>query len=258
METESNYLYRVFRATEEENRRVIRGLLEPDPQARLLDLGCYDGSWTRQLAETIGTRAVTGVEVSPEAAERARAQGIDVVCADLNGEIPLPEASFDVIHANQVIEHLVETDCFAREIWRLLSPSGYAVVSTNNLASLHNIVSLVCGRQPPPVHVSNERILGNPSNPLHGDAHESRAMSHLRVFSYRALREFLLHHGLVAEVYRTVGFYPFPVPAARIVRWLLPMYGAFLTCKVRKAGVPARIQSPAEEQQRHCCEGVVG
>ena len=238
-----SYLYRLFRKTEEENRRVILDLLQPNPAARLLDLGCYDGGLTMRLAEKLGTSSCTGVEVVREFAERARSRGIDVVEANLNGRLPLADASFDVVHANQVIEHLYDTDTFVAEIARVLAPNGYAVLSTNNLASLHNIASLVAGRQPPPAHVSNRVIVGNAWNPLQGERHENGAMAHLRIFSYNGLREFLEANGLHAEDYRTVGFYPLPVPAARAVQRVLPVYGAYLTCRVRLA--PKEVASVA-------------
>lgn len=246
-----SYLHRIFRETEEENRRVILRLLKPSPEARFLDLGCYDGELTLRLAERIGTSDITGVEVVQEFAARSRERGIDVCQANLNSPLPLPDHSFDVIHANQVIEHLTDADCFASEIARLLSPSGYAIISTNNLASLHNIISLALGQQPPPAHVSNRVILGNAVNPLNGSAHENAAMAHLRIFSYRALRDFLRHYGLVAEDYVTVGFYPFPITWSRILCRLLPVYGAFLTCKVRLCDVRCR---ELNHGQSNACE----
>ena len=74
---------------------------------------------------------------------------------DLNEPWPLTNESVDVLHSNQVIEHLPRTDHFMPEVRRVLRPGGYALVSTNNLASCHNIVSLVLGLQPPPCHVSD-------------------------------------------------------------------------------------------------------
>lgn len=228
------YLYKLFRATEEANRQAILRLLKPDPAARFLDLGCYDGVLTKRLAEKIGTANVTGVEVVADIAETAKANGVNVVLANLNGPIPLPDASFDVIHANQVIEHLYDTDIFVSEIARLLSPNGYAILSTNNLSSLHNIFSLALGKQPPPCHVSNRVIVGNTLSPLEGIKHENAAMAHLRIFSYRGLKDFLKVYGLVPEKYGTVGFYPFPTGVASVLTSVLPVYGAFLTCRVRK------------------------
>jgi SAM-dependent methyltransferase len=227
------YLNRLFRKTEEENRAVIMGLLERQPSARFLDLGCGDGDGTLRLAEKIGTPDMHGVEIVAKAAHVARGKGIKVVEADLNCPLPLPAASFDVIHANQVIEHLYDTDCFVSEIRRLLRPGGYAIVSTNNLASLHNIAALLLGRQPPSAHVSNRWLVGNGLRPLDGQAR-------LRVFSYRALREFLAWNGLEPESYRTVGFYPFPSPVARLLGKLLPVYGAMVTCKVRLTAAAVR------------------
>ena len=47
-----------------ENRRVIIDLLEPDKSAKLLDLGCSDGSFTLELSKKIGTDQLYGVEAA--------------------------------------------------------------------------------------------------------------------------------------------------------------------------------------------------
>jgi hypothetical protein len=49
------YLYRVFRATEEENRRTILAALAERVGARLLDLGTHDGEFTMRVAERLGS-----------------------------------------------------------------------------------------------------------------------------------------------------------------------------------------------------------
>jgi 2-polyprenyl-3-methyl-5-hydroxy-6-metoxy-1,4-benzoquinol methylase len=72
-------------------------------------------------------------------ADKARDRGIEIVGHDLNHFFTLPDHSVDVVTANQVIEHLADTDQFVSELRRVLRPSGTLVVSTNNLASWHNI-----------------------------------------------------------------------------------------------------------------------
>lgn len=228
------YLTNVFRATEEENRRVIESLLSPDSSARFLDLGCYDGSLTMRNARAIGTRDVWGVEVAVERADEAARRGVKVTDADLNYPLPLPDGAFDVIVANQVIEHLYDTDTFLQEIGRLLAPGGYVVLSTNNLASAHNIASLLIGRQPPPCHVSGRFITGNEFDPAYGSELEHPAMAHLRIFAYAGLRALVQRYGFRADLYRTVGLYPLPPRFARHVTRFVPTYGAFLTCRLSK------------------------
>lgn len=221
------YLQRVFEATEDENRRVILETATPRPGARFVDLGCGDGRFTMEVAQRVGAGVVEGVEFIPDLAERATAAGVTVTRADLSRRLPFDDASFDVIHTNQVIEHLPGTDLFMREIRRLLRPGGYAVVSTNNLASWHNIGSLVVGWQPTPNHVSDERIVGNPLNFV-DNAEGSPGQMHYRVFTGRALADLAALHGLRAEVQRTAGFYPFPPAVARRLLQVDRRHGAFL------------------------------
>lgn len=233
-----SYLERIFRATEEENRRVILQTLEPRPGGVLLDLGCADGEVTERIARGAGVARTVGVELVEAVADAARARGIEVIDADLNVKLPLDDASFDVIHSNQVIEHLADTDNFLREIRRLLKPDGYAVVSSNNLASWHNIVSLILGWQPPPCHPSDELIIGNPAGVMEG-IQGARGQMHLRIFTGRALAGVANHHGLRADVVRTAGYYPLPTAAARILNRIDPLHGAFLVQRYRPAPAAA-------------------
>lgn len=221
------YLANIFVATEEENRRVILETASPRPGARLLDLGCWDGAFTLRIGRRVQAEELHGVELVTDAAARARDAGVQAVAADLGERLPYPDASFDVIHSNQVIEHLPGTDQFLREIWRLLRPGGYAIVSTNNLSSWHNIASLLLGFQPPPCHVSDEVLTGNPANFVEGHPGAVGQM-HLRVFTGRALADLARHHGLRVEATRAAGYYPLPPRAARWAALADPVHGAFL------------------------------
>jgi len=223
-----DYLKRVFKDTEEVNRRAILAAAEPRPGATLVDLGCGGGEFTERVAAAVGAGRVIGVELIEPLAAAAEARGIEVRRADLADPLPFDDASVDVVHSNQVIEHLPGTDQFMREIRRVLAPGGYAVVSTNNLASLHNIGSLVAGYQPTPCHVSDEQIgLGNPMN-AYGGSPGAAGQMHLRVFTGRALADLAGLHGLRVDLQRTAGFYPLPPRAAELATRVAPRWGAFL------------------------------
>lgn len=230
-----SYLERVFRATEEENCRAVLRLLPPARGGALLDLGTGTGEFTTQVAARVGATRVAGVELIGDHEAAARANGIDLVLADLDDGLPFADGEFETVHANQVIEHVRRTDRFLSEIRRVLAPGGVACISTNNLSSWHNIGSLALGYQPTPAHVSDEVIVGNPLDPLRGQAHEDLGRTHLRLFTARALRELCTHHGLEATVLRSVGYYPFPPLVGRVLARVDPLHGAFIAGLFRRA-----------------------
>jgi SAM-dependent methyltransferase len=220
------FLERLFQRTDELNRKTILDAMRPAPGGRLLDLGCGDGQFTVQLARRSGVASMNGVEGLPERARLARAAGVEVVVSDLEGRLPFADDSFDVVHSNQVIEHLSTTDLFLSEIRRVLVPSGFAVISTNNLASWHNVMSLVLGWQPLPCCVSDEFVTGNPVHP--GEGGPLRVKHHLRVFTGRALRDLAAHHGLALELDAPNGYYPLPPSAARVAARLDRRHSVYL------------------------------
>lgn len=228
-------LRRVFAATEELNRRAILDSLTPRPGCALLDVGPHRGEFTARVAQRLQAGTVAGVELVADHLEAARATGVDVTRADVDEDgLPYPDAAFDVVHANQVIEHVRRTDAFLREVRRVLRPGGTAVISTNNLSSWHNVVSLALGFQPMPQHVSDEVIVGNPLNPEAGAAHEDLGRTHLRLFTARALTELAEHHGLGSPEVRGVGYYPLTGRAAVAASRLDPVHAAFLVLRATR------------------------
>lgn len=234
------YLGRVFEASEDENHRVILQMAAAGPaRSRLLDLGCYNGAFTADLGRVARAEHLTGVEWLLEHAAQAQARGIRVVQTDLNAPLPFEDGAFDLVHANQVIEHLRSTDSFMREVARVCAPGGCVVLSTNNLASWHNVVSLALGFQPLPSHVSDEVHVGNPLDPRRGLRHADAGQTHLRVFTARALIELAAAHGLRTTATQMNGYYPFsPRLARHAVHWD-PRHAAFTVVELAHAGVGA-------------------
>lgn len=223
-----SYLERLFRATEEENRRTILAAVQPIDGGRMLDLGCASGHFTVEIARRARAAEVHGVEFVEEWAADARGRGVEVVATDLADRLPYDDASFHLVHSNQVIEHLPRTDTFLREIRRVLRPDGHAIISTNNLASWHNVLSLALGWQPTPCHVSDYVVVGNPGNTYDGWEQPMFGQQHLRIFTGRALAELAGYHGLALDLDRTAGYYPLPARVARAMTRIDRRHGAFL------------------------------
>jgi len=106
------------------NLTNISSLLEKNKKAIILDLGCDNGIWTKKIAEKIQTNNTFGIDIVKDKVEKAKKLGIKVTLSDLNKKFPFKDNFFDVIHANQVIEHLNDTDSFVSEIYRILKPGG--------------------------------------------------------------------------------------------------------------------------------------
>jgi SAM-dependent methyltransferase len=225
---------RAYGRADEENRRTIAELMLPARQGTLLDVGCAGGEDAIRLRDQIGAARAVGLELAEQFVEQARARGVDVRRADLSEPWPVESASIDAMHSNQVIEHLAGTDHFMREVRRVLRPGSYAVLSTNNLSSWHNIAALVLGFQPLPCHVSDE--VPNAGNPLvlegpgtYGDG----IHRHLRIFTARALDDLASHHGLALDRAAGSGYYPLGVRASRLMARLDRRHSVYLVHRYR-------------------------
>jgi len=217
--------------------------LDPDPSAVVLDVGCDDGAWTEKLRRRIGVppNQVFGLELVDERAALARRRGLHVRTGDLEEEWPFPDESFDVVHANQVIEHVKRLDHFVSEVRRVLAPAGVALVCTENLASWHNVAALALGYQPFSLtNVSNVRPIGNPFALHAGETPERESWQHVHVLTLAGLRDIFTAHGLAVTASWGTGYYPFPSRLASPLAELDPSHSHFIAVTVRPSPLRRR------------------
>ena len=131
---------------------------------RVLDLGCRSGALTRHFLDG---NSVVGLDVDPAALEKAAALGIEPVQANVEEPLPFEDASFDVVVAGELFEHLQFPDALVREVRRVLRPGGVLAGSVPNAFRVQSRLRFLRGRPPE-------------DDP-----------THLRMFSPTALRELL-------------------------------------------------------------------
>jgi len=96
----------------------------------VLDVGCAEGRFTAEL-QRAGARVV-GIDVAEEPLRRARARHPELDLRLLANARPwqLADASFDVVWAGEVLEHVIDTAGWLSEVRRVLRSGGSLMAST--------------------------------------------------------------------------------------------------------------------------------
>ena len=121
-------------------RRYVGG-----PGRHVLDLGCRDGALTQAYA---GGNQIVGVDADREALAEAEKLGIETHWADLDDALPFQDATFDVVVAGELLEHLRDPKRVVSEVLRVLRPGGTFVASVPNAYRLKNRLRFLRGRKP--------------------------------------------------------------------------------------------------------------
>jgi methionine biosynthesis protein MetW len=172
---------------------------------RVLDLGPGEGADLMNVKETFVSSNVElfGVECYDEYVSNLQQKGVNVCKLNIERErFPFEDKTFDIIIANQILEHTKEIFWILSEISRVLKPGGIAIIGVPNLASFHNRMMLLFGMQP-----SSIEILG----------------PHVRGFTKKSFEQFVTTNSFF-QVLETKGanFYPFPASLANIISNIFP------------------------------------
>ena len=109
---------------------------------RLLDAGCGPGTVTAGLARAVSPGEVVGLDSAPGVLEHARAhaaeEGVENVTFTAGDVYALEfaDAEFDVVYANQLLQHLTDPVRAITEMRRVLKPSGLLAVRDADYATM--------------------------------------------------------------------------------------------------------------------------
>src|SRR2546423_7790570 len=101
------------------------------PGERVLDLGSGAGTDSLIAAQMVGEQGrVTGIDMTPEMLAKARAAAEEMGASNVEfveseaERLPFPDASFDVVISNGVIDLIPDKDAVFAELYRVLAPGG--------------------------------------------------------------------------------------------------------------------------------------
>ncbi|MEO7425881.1 MAG: class I SAM-dependent methyltransferase [Fibrobacteria bacterium] len=178
---------------------TVLALVRATGAKKILDVGCGDGFLSADFKK-FGMYTI-GVDAAPGAVAAAKTRCDEAYVADLgHARLPLPDACVDLIWAGEIIEHIFDTETFVEDLLRVLQPGGRLIMSTPNLASWINRISLLLGQQPfftelgvrPSNWGSFLRKVGEPAG-------------HIRNFTPSSLRHLLVSCGWTYESLHGAG-----------------------------------------------------
>jgi len=151
----------------------------------LRDLGCHQGQFVRIVTEKYGVVA-TGVDDWEPTLKS------DSLWAyfqrDLSRAFQI-DGSFDYLSALEVLEHIIDTDVFLQRCYTQLKSGGHFVLSTPNINSLRNRLTVPFGAYPAGLEHRN-------------------VIHHVRLYNVERLRGQLEEHGFRVRWVRGVSFFP--------------------------------------------------
>lgn len=116
---------------------------------RLLDVGCWNGSFLARVERAGLYSEFEGVDMVEAGVTEARRRGLTAQVVDLNRDpLPFPDAHFDGLTLLAVLEHVFDPYFMLREVHRVLRPGGELVIDVPNAASFSNRLRLLFGRVP--------------------------------------------------------------------------------------------------------------
>lgn len=145
----------------------------------VLDVGCGDGTVGFFLQSKTGVN-VTGIDISQEAVNKAKAKGINARICSSEEKFPFANNSFDKVFWGDNIEHLFDPSSTILEIRRVLKKEGKLILSCPNLGYWrYRIHFLLNGGLP------DTEWTGFPS----------WEWTHIRFFNLKILTDFIMSHG---------------------------------------------------------------
>lgn len=170
-----------------ERHRVFPAVFENRQHKNILDLAAGVGCSTMRIRDNYPANLVCS-DITPVCLELLHNLSVPTVAFDIDAYqtgFPLRSKNFDAVVSLVTIEHVIHTDDFMKEIYRILDDEGYLYISTPNYAA--------------PEYLYQPLIRGKTyHDPLDKNS-RYEFFAHVRYFTYKTLIEYVSSFDFVPD-----------------------------------------------------------
>lgn len=183
---------------------------------KLLDIGAGGGTDLRNIQEKLFNynMSLYGIDSYKPNTKKLRKIGISAYQANIERDnLPFEDNYFDIVIANQVVEHAKDIFFIFSEISRILKKEGVVIVGIPNLAAFHNRILLFLGEQPACIRMPGP---------------------HVRGITKGAFCQFITTDDYFkVDLIKGANFFPFPPAIAKFAASIFPSMSTalFFSCK---------------------------
>ncbi len=184
-----------------ENRRPELIEFLPKQYQTVLEVGCGSGGFKNSLNQNI---ELWGIEPSKSASEQAKLKGYKVFTGFYDDvEKQCPDAYFDLIICNDVIEHMIDHEKFLIDIKKKMKPDALMVGSIPNIRYFYEFFNLVIRKD--------------------WEYQESGVLdkTHLRFFTEKSLKRTFLNSGYTIEKFAGINGIECSFTRKDVIKYLL-------------------------------------
>ena len=217
--------------------QVIKDLQIINKKTLVLEIGCGDGSFMEVLQQEFECKII-GLDIASQAVVMAKKKGLRVRKWDIEKPFPFLKNSFDLIISRQVIEHIYDPDIMLDNVHKVLKKEGTLFLTTPNLSVWFNRLILLLGFQPFYTEISTrDKTLGLSFTKKFTP--NRQPIGHIRVFTAKALEDFIRFHNFKITFKKGVGVSYFPL-WFRIINKIFENFYSLapdlIVCLVKKNG----------------------
>lgn len=166
-------------------------LFDVHENGKILDIGCCDGFFAKLIEEKTKAK-MFGLDISKASVEKAVKRGVEAKTMDIDGaRLPFENGFFDAVFCGDTIEHIFDTENLVEEVFRILKPNGYFMLTIPNVNAWYNRFLTFFGYLPAWIEPTAGKYKGTPFF--------KNGFGHVRAFNKRVIKHFLKEKGFEIE-----------------------------------------------------------